>query len=280
MTRIANLLLCLALAAFLCFGGGAREPASPPRPGARPGIERVVSLAPNFTEILLYLGLGDRIAGVTVFCAGVDPEVARVGSFLEPDFERILSLRPDLVLAFRGNEQAPLFQGLARHGLRVEVFAGESIDDLRATVSGLGAMFDAEARAAEFIERLDAALAAAAPGPAAPRVLFVVDHRPLYVAGGGSFVDAMLAAAGAANLFHDRSEPWLPVELEEVVARDPDVIIDVTLPPDADAAGEPWGRFRSHLRAVRAGRVWPFPQVYCGIQVPDWIVRLREIVLH
>ncbi len=270
--------LVIGIVALLGLCALWRPPEPAPKPSRDSDFRRVVSLAPSFTEVLSYLGAADRLAGVTVYCEGVDPAVARVGTFRDPNVERILELDPDLVLAIAGQEQAPVVRGLReRHGLRVEVLGGDTIADLEQTLRQLGEWVGARERASEFLARLASVLAVPPPPGDSPRVLFVVDHNPLYVAGGGSFLEPMLHAAGFRNLFGERAEAWIQVDLEEIHAREPDCIIDVVLSDPERSRSAPWPRLAGQLRAVAQGRVYPFPEVRCGVRIPDWVERLRAL---
>lgn len=270
--------LIVAAQASLAYVGPHAPHAPPATSGAPRMPRRVVSLAPNFTEVIRYLGAADRLVGVTVYCEGVDASVARVGTFRDPNVEQIIALAPDLVLAISGQEQGPLVRGLALHGgIRVEVLPGDRIEDLEVTVRRLGDWLGAPARAREFLLGLEAVLAAPPPPRDAPRLLFVVDHDPLYLAGGGCFLQPLFGAAGFRNVLEERGEAWIQADLEEVAARDPDCIVDVTLSDPVRAPFAPWPRLHAHLRAARAGRIYAFPEVRCGIQVCEWADRLRVI---
>ncbi|MFN0058265.1 MAG: ABC transporter substrate-binding protein [Planctomycetota bacterium] len=260
---------------------------APPISGAPP--HRIVSLAPNLTEILLYLGAGERLVGVTRHCEEAPATIARVGDLLQPDFERMVTLKPDLVIGIASQQQHELFAALRRRGIQVELFGGESVAELRTAVRELGTRVAAEARATEYLARLDQALAprraASTAATRPPSVLFVVNRDPLWVAGGASFVTELLRAAGAESVYQDAARPWLQVDLEDVVARDPDFIVDTTLGSiatspagPAGAAQQTWARFATHLRAVRDGRVYAFPPVRAGIHVPEWVADLAALL--
>ncbi|MFQ5653802.1 MAG: ABC transporter substrate-binding protein, partial [Planctomycetota bacterium] len=241
---------------------------------------RIVSMAPSLTEMLLYLGARDRLVGVTVHCQGVGPELPRVGSFLEPDLERIVALRPDLVLGIASRTQSPLFATLGRLAIPTEVIPSETVEDVRRAAVRLSALVGAEERSRAFIARLDRATASPPPGEHPLRAAFVVQRGPIFVAGGGSFIDEMLAAAAIKNVFHDREEAYLAVDLEEIIRRDPDLILDTH--PRADATGpvageDPYWRRFSRLRAVREGGIVPFQEVWPGIGIPAWIEELKGV---
>ena len=265
-------LLGLSWFALVDFSGS--RPTAP----VNPARQRIVSLAPSFTEILLYLGAESRLVGCTDYCEGVDASVPRLGTFMNPKFEELERIRPDVVLMVASQGQSELARGLERAGIAVEVHPAESIDDLRAAMRAIGESVGALGRADAFVTRLDRALSAPPPTPGAPHVLFVVDRQPrLFVAGGTSFVHRMLRAAGAHNSAGDYVEPWRPISIEDVVRRDPDLIVDASFGSAEDGEAF-WSKFRDVLPPAREGEIVPFPPVRCGVQLPDWIEALREIV--
>lgn len=258
------LLLFLGL---LVFGRGSD---SPPEVAEDARDQRWVSLAPSLTEIVLALGGGDRLVGVTGFCRDVPESVPRVGG-VTVEFERLVSLEPDRVLAIETQGQQDLLRALRTQGIPVEVFAAESAEDIQVALDRLGKRLGAEVRAAEISAELAAAME---PREALIPTLFVVERQTWFVAGGGSFVTSMLRAAGLENVFSDATWPYRAVELEGVVARAPVLILDASY----ESAGleRHWSRFDS-LAAVRAGRVVSFPPVQPGLQIPDWVAKLRQL---
>ena len=115
----------------LCRVERSGEPS--PRPDSR---ERLVSLAPNLTEVVILLGAREQLVGVTRFCEGIEESVARLGGY-KPDYEKILSLRPDRVFAIETEIQRKGLDFLRQHGIEVDVVRAESIDDIRSIVLSL-----------------------------------------------------------------------------------------------------------------------------------------------
>ncbi|MEM7168237.1 MAG: helical backbone metal receptor [Planctomycetota bacterium] len=276
MAKTIALIAAVGLIALMVWWSG---PSAPQRP-ARQGVpQRVVSLAPSLTEIVIAVGGGQRLVGSTSFCQGVADDLPRVGG-LKIDVEQVLALEPDLVLAIATATQEPSLQALRTAGVAVEVQSAETITDVRDCVLRVGELLDASAKAQEIASTFEALLAAPDAAEDAPRVLFVVDREPLYVAGQGSFVTAMLHAAGARNVFADRTESYLAVTIEDVFARDPDLVIDASFPnPDVswEACQQYWKRWHK-LPAIADERLHLFPQVTPGLQVTEWARRLQQIV--
>ena len=205
---------------------GAR-PAAPPR--------RVVVLAPSLTDDLVAMGLTSRLVGVTR--QDDAPEVAglpRVGGFLDPNPEAVLALSPDLVLwvtdggALGAVRRIADLSAASRRPFPVLAIPVVNVADVLATPrlvgEALGEPAAGERLSRDLAARVEAIRRRAA-GLRRPRVLFVVGHDPLVVAGPGSFGDELLRICGAENVVRG-SRPWPVYPVEKAVADDPDVVVD------------------------------------------------------
>ncbi len=212
----------------------ADEPVSTPSaarfgPPAPACARRVVSLGPSLTELVVAMGLSDRLVGVTRY--DDLPEVAklpRVGGWLDPSLEAVLALHPDLVIwvAHTGGIGPP--QGITTLGLPVMTLRIEDVADVIAGARLLGRALG-DARAGERLARelsatRERARARRRSGPH-PRVLFVTGHDPLVVAGPGSYADELLRLAGGENVVKD-AQPWSVYPLERAMVDDPTLVID------------------------------------------------------
>lgn len=229
--------------------------------GARPAIppRRVVVLAPALTDVVLALGLGERLVGVTTVDEA--PEVQhlpRVGGFIDPNPEVILGLRPDLVLWMTdGAADAPVrrLAELSRASSRpfpILALDVVSVADVLAATAVVGDALGAP----EAGRRLAASLRAdvervrqRARGLRVRRVLFVIGREPLVVAGPESFPDELLGIAGCRNVVGG-ARPWPVFPLETAVAADPDVVVDGAAREPADGIAR-----LSAIPAVRRGAV-------------------------
>lgn len=229
-----------------------------PRPSA--AARRVVSLAPNVTDMLLAMGLGDRLVGVTRL--DDDPAVARlprVGGYLDPNPEAVIGLSPDLVVwVTNGTALGPVRRIVelslgSRRPFPVLALQIDTLADVLASARVLGAALGEPARgealARELAAGIDDARRAVAGRPRT-RVLFVVGREPLIVAGRGSFPDELLGVCGADNVA-DTDRPWPVYPLEKAVADDPAVVVDAA--PQEPAEGI---RRLSAIPAVRRGAVF------------------------
>lgn len=253
-----------------------------PRPA-----RRVIALIPAQTEVVGLLG------GVGVLVArtqwDTDPRLAHlpsVGNALTPSVEWLAAQRPDLVVAWPDAQSRDVVQRLGDVGIPVYASRVESIADIRSMIERLGTLLGAEARAAELVRDLDAELdsvRAAVSALPRRRVLYLLGADPPTVAGPGNFVDELITVAGGDNVFADVSQRWPQVSLEEIVRRQPDVIIRASdggrRDPLSDLVGRPGWR---ELEAVRRGRVHGVDaDVYnrAGISV-GWVARDLATRIH
>lgn len=250
-TRSTGLLL-VVLAAIL--GSCAASPSTP-----SPAIpERVVALAPSLTEVVYGLGAGDRLVGV---CAQCDyPEEAkqlpRVGGYLSPSVEEVLGVRPDLVLAVPSPGNRETVRALERAGVRVLVAGDRTLDDLWTSIAAVADALGVPDRGAAMTGSVRAALQAVhdrVEGLPRRRVLLVVGHRPLIVAGGGTLQDELVRTAGGVNVAADAGAAFPQVPMELVVARAPDVILDAAM--GSEAGGRELFAALRTVPAVRDGRI-------------------------
>jgi iron complex transport system substrate-binding protein len=234
--------------------------------------QRIVSTAPSITEMLYALGLGDRVVGVTTFCH-YPPEAAakpKIGNYLRPDPETIVALRPDLVIMERtGVRQAERLPALKLNVLEVDDGTIPGIyASIQRIASAAGVPERSEALCARIRSGLDQIRARVAHLPRR-RILFLVGHTPgrledLIVAGGGSYLDQVIEVAGAANVFHDALGAYAKISIEQVLARNPEVIADMGEMAQTAGVTEAqkravvalWNRYPV-LAAVQQHRVFP-----------------------
>lgn len=197
--------------------------------------QRIVSTAPSLTEILFALGLGPRVVGVTEFCR-YPAEAARkpkIGTFLEPNFERILAQRPDLVLVVRNPVQ--LAERLSQLGLRTVEIPQDTVAEILASMRQIGRLAGVEKRAndlAASVERDLESVRRRAESLPRKRVLFLVGRSPgtlqgMVGVGPGTFIDELIRLAGGENVLAGSPMAYPRVSVEQILAADPDVILDM-----------------------------------------------------
>jgi iron complex transport system substrate-binding protein len=247
--------------ALLLFSVGPTAASDSPIP------RRIISLVPAVTEILFAIGAGDRVIGVSSF-DHYPPDVAsraRVGALLDPDVERILSLRPDLVAIYGSQED--LRRQLGRAGIALFDYSHGGLADITTTIAAIGSRVgsrpEAERLARSIEARLDAIRRRVATRPQ-PRTLLVFGRDPLalrniYASGGVGFLHDLLGVAGATNVFADVKRQSVQATTETILARAPEVIVELKYQrpmTDEEIAGErkTW-RLLASVPAVRQDRV-------------------------
>jgi len=227
--------------------------------------DRIVSLAPNITEILFAIGLGDEIVGVTLD-SDYPPDAAekpKVGTFWQPDIEAVVAARPDLVITLGFEQQQNLADRLKRIGYNSLTVNIEKVSDLFAAIERIGAAAGRRRQANELISRIRTKLqhlASLLGGEAKVRVLWVVQREPLRVAGRDTFVNEMIELAGGENAIGSTVHKYPPIGSEQVIACNADVIIESAMGREdienqRDRALQHWSKFK-YLPAVASRRVY------------------------
>jgi iron complex transport system substrate-binding protein len=242
----------------------APAPAAPPpqtsaQSSARPP-QRLVALAPALTEALFVLGAGPRVVGVGTYTSWPPEALAlpRLGGLFDPNLEAIVALAPDLVLL--APSQTVLGERLAGLGIATLTVATETVPDVERMLALLGERCGLDPSVA--LASFRAGLAPRVP-PLGGSAALVVSRQPgqlgeLLVAGPGTYFDDLLSRLGVANAFADAASRYPTVSPEELLRRDPDVLVELFAEPldPATAASRiaEWQAFPT-LAAVRHGRV-------------------------
>ncbi|HEY5998080.1 MAG TPA: helical backbone metal receptor [bacterium] len=250
----------------------------------------IVSLAPNITEMLFALGLGDRVAGVTQYCDW-PPEAAtkpRIGGVINPSLEAIVALGADLVFATADGNRPADVERLAALGVPVYTIDTRSIADVFSTMLTMGELTGRAEAARTLVAGLEwrrAAVAARLAGRVPVSVFVAIDRVPLISAGAGTFVGEMLTLAGGRNIAGASPIKYPVYSLEQLLAEDPEVIIDAADPgpvPPAELLRS-WQALpgATGLRALPTGRLVSVGQgsfFRPGPRIVDSLERLAEIL--
>jgi iron complex transport system substrate-binding protein len=265
---------CIVAAALLAAATSCRESPAPRGESARiavvddagrmvrlaaPAI-RIISLIPAQTEVVAALGGVERLLARTRW--DTDARLAQlpsVGDALTPSVEWIVAQRPDLVIAWTDGDARTTVQRLSDAGVTVYSSRVESLADIDAMILRLGTLLGRAQAADSLVASIDAQLdsvRAAVAGRPRPRVLYLIDEDPAMAAGARTFVGQLVEVAGGHNVFDDLPQFYPQFSLEEILRRDPDLIIRPTAQPGtgrlAALRARPGWR---DLHAVRDGRV-------------------------
>jgi iron complex transport system substrate-binding protein len=264
---------------------------------ATPGdYRRIVSLAPSITETLFALGLGDRVVGVTRYCK-YPPQVkdiAKVGGYMDPNFEAIIALKPDLVILLEEHEQS--LGGFGKLGLKTitvrhKTVAGV-IDSLRTIAAVCQADSQGRAIADDMQSRLDRIRKKTANANR-PRIMIAVDRfrgggnlADVYIAGKDDYFDKMIDLAGGANVYRQGGIRFPVVSIEGIMRLNPQVIVDLASglgdkPDEADIAADDW-RGLTGVEAVKHNRIYAISRDYSLVPGPRFIKFVEDLakLLH
>ncbi|MFC1867899.1 cobalamin-binding protein [Thermodesulfobacteriota bacterium] len=249
--------------------------------------ERIVSLAPNITEILYFLGLGDRVVGVTRF-SYYPPEAnkkPKVGSYINLNVEKIISLSPDLVIGtVDGNEQV-IADILTQAGIQVFIVSARNIGQIIETIVQLGHVCgipaNARALAAGLNERVDKILGKTRSSKK-PLVFLQINLRPIMTVNRNSFLHDLINIAGGVNMAGDRPMTYPKISIEEIIKRRPEVIIISSMERGGrfEKARQAWLKWTS-IPAVKNNRVHlidsdlidrPAPRIIDGLEAMAGII--------
>lgn len=220
-----------ALAVVTVLAGGMRAPAVPSGlAGQEASAPRIVSLIPAATEILFAIGAGDRIVGRTHW--DIYPAAARaipdVGDGVRPALELVVAREPDLVILYAGAGNAGVAERLSDLGIATLSLRHDTLEDLDRNILALGEATGCPAAARRLQNRVREGLALVTESirfREAPKVYYDVWADPPITIGRGSYLDALIRAAGGENIFHDLADPSPQVSLEAIVSRAPEVIL-------------------------------------------------------
>ena len=223
---------------------------------------RIISFAPSITEMIYALGGEERLVGVTSWCNW--PPRARektaVGDMMNPNFERMVSLKPDLAVMI-GSRPGPLLKKFEALNIPVICFRDETVADIQRVVKVLGQLLECPSRADSLNREIDSQLAGikaavdSVPLEKRPKVFAELGSSPLFAAGDSSFIGQMIALAGGINVTGNIPSSYAAVNPELVAKSDPDIII--VLHPQTGKKEIEQRLGWQNISAVRNGRIYP-----------------------
>ncbi len=250
---------------------------------------RIGVMAPAAAELLVALGLVDRIVGIGDFVRDTRDlaRIARLGGYDAPSLERIVALRVSHLVTVESQASARAHEQLGRLGVDVVALDTASYEGLVVATTRLGHLFGRESEARALRQRIQddmREIEARVHDAERVTVLFVVGRKPLYVAGPGSFVDTMIRIAGGENVAADAGSSYAMLSLEAALARAPKVIIDISDNGPKALRGRALGHWREYpfVPAVRDERVYFVDPDVLGVPGPRLpaMTRLVGKMLH
>jgi iron complex transport system substrate-binding protein len=229
MMRRTGILVVLFLAFAGCVSNNSRQAQT------KGDYNRIISFAPSITETLFALGMGDKVVGVTRYC-NYPPQarnLPKIGDYLNPNFEMILKLKPDLVLLLK--QHSSLSEFLTRNRIASRVIDNESVSAILQSFTVIGEICGKTRQA----DSLVASIKAEMPGVSAPinrpKILFCIGRdnpgsgriSKVYIAGPKSFYSELMHDAGGENSYNDSAFAYPTFSAEGVIRLAPEIIIDV-----------------------------------------------------
>jgi iron complex transport system substrate-binding protein len=243
--------------------------------------QRIVSVAPSVTEVLFALGLGEKVMGVSTYC-NYPPEALqkeKVGGYITPSLEKIIALRPDLVVGTADGNLKSFVSKLAGLGIPVYITNPRSVPDVITSILHVGEVTFSQSTAKRVVDSMKGKMETVrekVQGRPWPRVLHVLAYDPLISSGKGTFVDDLIRIAGGINIAESAKGKHPRYSMEEVIAQDPEVIILSSMSSkDPMADQRQWWERWKEVAAVRLGRICvidsdlilrPSPRIVDGLE--------------
>ncbi len=234
--------------------------------------ERIISLAPGNTEVIFALGAEDRLVGVTEY-ADYPKEakgIESIGMIKEPNIEKIIKLRPDLVLAFEITPKEVIYR-LEELGIKVVGFNPQQIGEILDYISTVGRITGQSQKAKELVGQLDSRIDQVTSvirdnvrREDYPQVFYEIWYPPLYTAGQGTYIDDLIYLAGGVNIAGQLKDSWPQYNLEMLLVENPDIYLasyQAGLDKQQISSRAQFGS----IKAIKEGRI--------GILDPDLVNR-------
>ena len=224
-------------------------------------FQRIISLAPSITKSIYHLGQEARLVGITSYC--YHPKEAKlkdiIGNPLNLNIEKIFSLSPDLVLASKGINQQHVVKKLQSLGLNIIAFnEGNNIEEIFEIFLKLGSILGVDEKATQINNKvkikIDSIFKKTQKYPA-KRIFWQLGSNPLVTIGLGSFVNDYFKYAGATNIFSISKIRYPRVNSEEVLRKNPEIIILISMGNITTAQKDEWMRFKQ-IDAVKNNKVF------------------------
>jgi iron complex transport system substrate-binding protein len=235
---LAIVMICVFIASF--------TPAAP---------VRIISLSPAITSELYDLGAQNRLIGVTRYCMNPGNKKEIIGNLTDINLEKIILLKPDLILAGKDANRKKDIEKLLSMGFRVEIIEGcESFECMCTEFIRLGKLTGYQKAAERIIDkcRKEVSFISAKAGSRHYKVLWQIGANPIIVAGGPTFANDFIRLSGCINIFGDVKTKYPRVNMEEVLIRNPDVIIIIS---GMGAGADIWKNMKG-INAISKGRIF------------------------
>ncbi|HMS33578.1 MAG TPA: helical backbone metal receptor [Ignavibacteria bacterium] len=219
--------------------------------------KRIISLAPNITEVIFAIGADSLLAGVTDLC-DFPPEAkhkVKTGSYFSPDYETISSLNPDLIIMNVENVSNPTYQALKNLGLKIFVSNAKNISGIKKMFSEFGKITGKENEADSLLMRFENdinQINSTGDKISSEPVLVLISVNPLMTTNGSTFINEILDLAGITNLYKDQILDYPNINYEDVIVRNPDFILFPTDTSDTERTQKFSDEIKRQLKKTNA----------------------------
>ncbi len=245
-------------------------------------VKRIISLAPSVTEILFALGLPEEIAAITKFCDY--PEAAlskpRIGGFVNPDVEKIVSLKPDLIIGIRDGNRMDIVDRLNDFGFPVYLIDPKGFNGVMGTIENIGDVVGREKESRRMIRDMADKrehMITLTRSLSKPKVFFQVGDVPLITVGKGTLADDLIRLAGGRSISENELESYPSYSIETILARVPEIIIMTSMESKKDHTNliKRWQNWKS-IPAVKKNAIYvidsnlvdrPTPRIAEGLDI-------------
>ncbi|MHC4124025.1 MAG: ABC transporter substrate-binding protein [Planctomycetota bacterium] len=228
-------------------------------------LQRIVSLAPNITEILFELGLGEKVVAVSNN-SDYPPQAikkTKIGSFWHPNIEAIIAAKPDIIITTSSAQQKTVAENLRRLNYKVLTVELEKSQHLWEAIGKIGAATECKYEADKLIEKIKSrinTLQSALDSNKKVRVLWVIQPEPLRVIGRKTFINELIEMANGENVIGHTVASYPLINAEEIIACNAEVIIQSAMSPKNIARQQEntckfWSKW-SHLPAVKKQKIY------------------------
>jgi iron complex transport system substrate-binding protein len=252
---------------------------------------RIITLAPNLTEIAFAIGLQDRIVAVTDFCEYPvqTQNLPKVGGFVNPNIEHIVALKPDLVLLFASQQK--VIHQLQQLNIPVLTLDNTNLNSIRDNIAKIGERTGQQQQARNLIQTMQKAfddIRSKVANKPKPKVLLAMGHSlntdslgTVYIAGTNDFYNELIEFAGGQNVFTDKRMKLPSLSTEGILSLNPDIILDIFPEPDDHQIDikqieHQWNQLTS-INAVKNQRVHIIEEDYATIPGPRIVLLLKQM---
>ena len=243
--------------------------------------KRIISLAPSITEILFALGLNEEIAAITNFCDYPEAVLSkpRIGGFVNPDTEKIVSLKPDLIIGIRDGNRMDTVHRLNDFGFPVYLIDPKGFDGVLGTIKNIGDVVGREKESRRLIKELvdkRENMITLTRSLSKPKVFFQVGDVPLITVGKGTLADDLIRLAGGRSISENELVSYPSYGIETILARAPEIIIMTSMESKKDHMNlvKKWQNWKS-IPAVKMNAIYvidsnlvdrPTPRIAEGLE--------------